>query len=129
MRLDPIPYCLSKYINVNVFQSFEPNAIPRYFRLALRILAHAEYSIYLYKGNEYHLSKTYNVAGQKDIYVKLLRQLIDDEISIDFDIMGNEKTKRRKELNQVVDNIDRMISDYFYLTQAQGFQFEHYQYF
>jgi hypothetical protein len=33
-RLNPIPYCRLKNINIDIFQRFELNAIPGYARLA-----------------------------------------------------------------------------------------------
>lgn len=96
---------------------------------ASRILGYAEYSVYLYKYYENNLTKTYDINKQKYLYIKSLRQLIDDESKIDNETLGQEKIKRNKELNSVVDKIDRAITDNFYLRRAQEFQYEHYQYY
>jgi hypothetical protein len=95
----------------------------------IRILGYAEYSVYLYKHYESNLSKTYDISKQKDLYIKSLRQLIDDESTIDYESLGQEKIKRNKELNAIVDKIDKAITDNFYLRRAQEFQYGHYQYY
>jgi hypothetical protein len=92
-----------------------------------RILGYAEYSVYIltYGSDE----KTYDISKQKELYIKSLRQLIDDESKIDFESMGKEKIERTKELNKIVDDLNRLITDIFFLRRAQEFQYRHYQYF
>jgi len=92
-----------------------------------RILGYAEYSIYLNntdKDDYYH--KDYNIAKQKALYIGLLKQLINDEISTDYEITETDKTKRKKELIKIADEIGYLITEYFYLERAQEFQFSHY---
>lgn len=96
---------------------------------ASRILGYAEYSVCLYKYYENNLTKTYDIDKQKDLYIKSLRLLIDDESKIDNETSGQEKIKRNKELNTIVDKIDRAITDNFYLRRAQELQYEYYQYY
>lgn len=96
---------------------------------ASRILGYAEYSIYLYKYYENNLSKTYDISKQKALYIQSFRQLVNDEIQIDNETLAQEKTMRKKELNDIVGNIDKAITDNFYLRRAQEFQYEHYQYY
>lgn len=96
---------------------------------ATRILGYAEYSVYLYNYYENNLSKTYDISKQKDLYIKSLRQLIEDESKIDNETLGEEKLERNKELNTIVDKIDKAIIDNFYLRRAQEFQYGHYQYY
>ena len=94
-----------------------------------RIIGYAEYSIYTYSESENDLTKTYNISKQKEYYIKSLRQLIKDESSIDCDTIGKEKIIRNKELNKIVDEIDKLITDLYYLRTAQEFQYEHYDYY
>jgi hypothetical protein len=94
-----------------------------------RILGYVEFSIYLYKSYEGELSRTYDIAKQKGVYIQSLRQLVDDEIQNDNEMAEQEKTGRKKELNVIVDRIDKMITDNFDLRRAQEFQYEHYQYY
>jgi hypothetical protein len=96
---------------------------------ASRILGYAEYSVYLYNYYENKLSKTYDIGKQKDLYIKSLRQLIDDESTIDNETLGQEKIKRNKELNTIVSELEKALTDHFYLGQAQEFQYGHYQYY
>lgn len=95
-----------------------------------RILGYAEYSVYLYKQNETRpISKTYDIAKQKNIYINSLRQLISDEISIDVNTTGQDKIERVKRLNKIVDDIDKAITDNFYLRRTQDFHYGHYEYY
>ncbi|HEX3167942.1 MAG TPA: hypothetical protein VHQ93_16855, partial [Chitinophagaceae bacterium] len=95
-----------------------------------RILGYAEYSVYLFKQNEtYNISKTYNIATQKELYIKSLRQLVSDESKIDFNTTGQEKVERTKKLNRIIDDIDKAITDNFYLRRTQEFHYGHYEYY
>ena len=95
-----------------------------------RILGYAEFSIYLYKQNEtYGISKTYDITKQKGLYIKSLRQLISDESKIDFNTTGQEKIKRIKKLNKIVDDIDKEVIDNYYLRRTQDFHYGHYEYY
>jgi hypothetical protein len=117
------------YLNINsLFQHFQYGGT--YFgHQPSRILGYAEYSVYLYKEHENTLTKTYDISKQKEYYIKLLRQLIEDESKIGQETSVTEKIKSKKELNKIVDNIDREISDIFYLRRAQEFQYEYYEYY
>lgn len=94
-----------------------------------RIVGYAEYSIYLLPKKKEDIEKTYDISKQKELYIKSLRQLIEDESKIDFNTLGNDKIQRNKELNKIVDELNRLITDNFYLRRAQEFQHEHYEYY
>lgn len=95
-----------------------------------RILGYAEFSIYLYKQNEkYGNSKTYDITKQKKLYIQSLRQLISDESTIDFNALGKKKIERTRQLNKIVDEIDKAITDNFYLRRTQDFHYGHYEYY
>lgn len=94
-----------------------------------RIFGYVEYSIYLYSRSKDNFEKNYSIDKQKKIYIASLRQLIDDELSIDTNTFGEEKAKRRKKLNQTVDSLEKLITDIFYLRRAQQFQSEYYEYY
>lgn len=94
----------------------------------LRILGYAEYSVYLYSIKNDKFEKTYNIATQKTLYIKSLRQMVADESNMDFETLGEEKVKRTKMMNQIIDKLDSLITDVFYLRRAQAFQYEHYEY-
>jgi hypothetical protein len=118
------------YLNINsLFGYFEYGGT--YFaHQAARILGYAEFSIYLYKQNEpYGISKTYDITKQKELYIKSLRQLVSDESKIDFNATGQEKIERTKKLNKIVDEIDKAITDNFYLRRVQDFHYGHYEYY
>ncbi len=94
-----------------------------------RILGYAEYSIYLLPKDKNDIEKTYDISKQKNLYIKSLKQLIRDESKIDFYTLGKEKNKRTKKLYKIVDELDKLITDNFYLRRAQEFHYAHYEYY
>ena len=94
-----------------------------------RILGYAEYSVYLYSQSKDNIEKTYDISKQKELYIKSLRQLIDDESKIDNETLGNDKIARIKELNKIVDDLNKLITDNFYLRRTQEFHYGHYEYY
>lgn len=95
----------------------------------MRILGYAEYSIYLFPKEKNELEKTYDITKQKKLYIESLRQLIQDESKIDFETLGQEKIKRTKKLNEIVDEVDNLITDNFYLRRTQEFHYSNYEYY
>jgi hypothetical protein len=95
----------------------------------VRILGYAEYSIYLYPKNKNDIEKTYNISKQKELYINSLRQLIADESKIDYESVGKYKVERTKMLNKIVDELNLLITDNFYLRRAQEFHYRHYEYY
>lgn len=94
-----------------------------------RILGHAEYSVDLLKLAQQHgFEKSYDIEKQKRLYVRSLRQLIVDELSINHEIGKEEKSVKEKELNDIVDELDLLITDIFYLRRAQEFHYSQYEY-
>jgi hypothetical protein len=94
-----------------------------------RILGYAEYSIYILPKSKEDFYKTYDSTKQKRLYIRLLRQLIEDESKIDFETVGQDKIERIKKLNTIVDELDKLITDLFYLNEAQNFHYEHYGFY
>jgi hypothetical protein len=94
-----------------------------------RILGYAEYSIYLLPKTKARISKTYDITKQKALYIQSLRQLIEDENKIDSNMLGEDTRARMKELNEIVDELDRLMTDNFYLRRAQEFHYGHYEYY
>lgn len=90
-----------------------------------RIHGHAEYALYYYAENEW-LVKEYTIDKQKKIFLDGLRQRILDEEAHDFETLGDAKIIRRKELFQILDEMDKLIINFFYLKIAQEFQYTHY---
>lgn len=95
----------------------------------MRILGYAEYSIYLFPKEKEEIEKTYDITKQKELYIKSLRQLIDDESKIDFETLGQEKTTRSRKLNAIVDELEKLITDNFYLRRTQEFHYSNYEYY
>ncbi len=92
-----------------------------------RIEGYAEFSVYWFRHYEDYFDKTYNITKQKQFYIAGLKQLIIDEVGIDNNLISeNEKSKRRKELFKLVENLNKEITDNFYLRMAQSFQSNHY---
>lgn len=75
------------------------------------------------------VEKTYKIDRQKSLFIKSLRQLIDDENEIDFNTLEKDKSDRVKKLNTIIDELDILITDLFYLRRAQEFQYVNYEYY
>jgi hypothetical protein len=114
------------YLNINsVFATIQHGGT--YFgHQSGRIVGYAEYAVYLYKDSEQQHHKNYDIRKQKGLYVRSLRQLVADMIRADPESTEQQKTGRIKELNLLVDNIDKDITDIFYLRQAKEFQNRYY---
>jgi len=94
-----------------------------------RIVGYAEYSVFILPKDKKGYTKTYEIIPQKKLYIKSLRQLIDDESTIDNNTIGQDKILRIKKLNKIIDELDNLITDNFYLRRAQEFHYEHYEYY
>lgn len=117
------------YSNINLlFRHFQYGGT-YFMHQSRRILGYAEYSIYLMPKTKQDVEKTYDIAKQKNLYIKSLRQLVEDESKIDFNSQGEDKIDRYKELYKIVDNLDGLITDNFYLRRAQEFHYGHYEYY
>jgi len=90
----------------------------------LRIPGYAEYSVSLCANTAF--AKRYTIDAQKNLYIKSLRQLISDEISVDREIAVSERMQVKKDLFKTVDRIGGLITNYFYLKRAQEFQSSNY---
>jgi hypothetical protein len=94
---------------------------------ASRIAAYTEYSVYWYAKSKDFFTKNYAISKQKQYYIGSLKQLIKDEVSIDNEVIGSRlKRERILEFNKLVDDLNNLITDNFYLKQAQAFHYSHY---
>jgi len=93
-----------------------------------RILGYAEYSIYLLNSDKDYgdFKKSYDIKKQKAFYIALLKQTIEDEVNNDTETLPKDKPIRKKELLKTVDEINSLITDYFYLKMTQQFQNSNY---
>ena len=92
-----------------------------------RIEGYAEFSVYWFSHYEDYFDRPYDITKQKEFYIAELKQLILDEEKIDYNTNGKkEKAERRKKLFQKVDNLNKLITDNFYLRMAKSFQSDHY---
>jgi len=92
-----------------------------------RILGDAEYAVSLYpKNKDDYYTKTYNIAAQKELYIKALKQLIDDELSINHELSKKHRVMTKAELYKTVVEIEGLITEYYYLKMAQRFQYTKY---
>tara|TARA_Y100000815_G_scaffold103749_2_gene92664 strand:+ start:39457 stop:40254 length:798 start_codon:yes stop_codon:yes gene_type:complete len=101
------------------------------------IAAYAEYAIYNYvMYNEIIYDKKYSIEKQKDLYVQLLKQKIEDELNAYEKVKGNqysylETTEERKEYKKqtlsYVDELEELIETHHDLKIAQEFQYKYYE--
>ena len=93
-----------------------------------RLNAFAEYSIYLLSINKEYFEKKYDFHKQKVLYIKLLKQYVADEESknVDYqiDLVENKPKaiERVKKLQEKIDVLEKLITNYFYLNQVQDFE-------
>jgi hypothetical protein len=90
-----------------------------------RIQGYAEYAVYSASG-DYYEDKKYDVTKQKQIFSQSLKQKILDEEKVDFNTLGAQKLARRKVLMQMVNKLENLITNYFFLKKAQEFQYGYY---
>lgn len=114
------------YSAINNFSSYLESGGTYFGHMQKRILAYAEYSVCLFSDYKEYFIKSYDISKQREIFIKSLRQQILDESSINLDFQGEKKIERDVELNKIVDSIEKFISDYFYLKQAQEFLYRYY---
>jgi hypothetical protein len=98
-----------------------------------RLNADAEYSIYqLVIGKEYY-EKKYDFQKQKDLYIKTVIQYVADEESQNVyyqeDLMNDKKraNERVKQLQDKINSLQKLITNYFYLNQVQNFEITYYK--
>lgn len=91
-----------------------------------RIYAYATYAVYIYgkQPNE----KSYPADKEKKFFIGGLKQKVLDDEQYNFDaaVDAAAKKKRKEELLKLVDGLDQLITDHFYLEEAQEFQYSHY---
>lgn len=90
-----------------------------------RLYAHAEYALHQFADNEW-LVKKYDIGKQKKLFLDSIRQRVLDEEEYDNYTLGNAKLVRRKEIFGLIDKMDKLITNFFYLKVAQEFQYANY---
>lgn len=92
-----------------------------------RIEGYAEFSVYWFKHYEDYFDRSYDISKQKGYYIGGLKQLIIDEVTNDESIFGlKEKLEQQEKLFKKVDELNRLITDNFYLRMAKSFQSGYY---
>jgi hypothetical protein len=93
-----------------------------------RILAYAEYAIYLKADNGEYYDKKYSINNQKQIFIHLLTQKLNDEIDDNNNngLTPNDKASLKKRLFKKVADLNELILDEFSLKSIQEFDYSHY---
>lgn len=91
-----------------------------------RIPAYVEYSLHLYGSNKEFYTKEYAINRQKQLFINMLRQFITDELGVNYEHSPEDKEETRKILVTVVNDIESLITDFFFLSQAQEFRHANY---
>lgn len=94
-----------------------------------RLLGEVEYSIYLMPKDKNELRKKYAIEKQTQLYSQGLRQLVADETVNNEEIEPQRRLSQIKRLNKVIDDINQLITDNFYLRRVQYFQSNYYEYY
>lgn len=93
-----------------------------------RLLGDAEYSIHLLAGQKEYYTKKYDFNTQKKLFIESLKQYIVDEESqnVENEIDKVEAKVRAKEFEKRINIINKLTTNYFYLSQIQKFEFNNY---
>ncbi len=92
-----------------------------------RIRGYAAYSIYTYAHYKDDFDKPYSVEEQKKLYIASLKQMINDEVSHNNDLLPEEhKKKVIVYLSKSTKDLNVLITDNLYLEEAREFQYSHY---
>lgn len=91
-----------------------------------RIRGYSEYAIYRLNKYENELVKPYDISKQRELFINLLNQRIEDEIQIDNGSGKQEKLNEKKALFELTDKLKTLILDSYYLNEALEFQNSHY---
>lgn len=92
-----------------------------------RIEGYAEFSVYWFKHHKDYFERPYNISKQKAYYIGGLKQLIVDELRNDESTFGlKQKAAQQEKLFKKVDDLDKLITDNFYLRMAKSFQSGYY---
>lgn len=92
-----------------------------------RIYAYAAYAVYVYD-KSYYDEKSYPITKEKSFFIGGLKQkVLDDELyNFEEAIETVAKKQRREELLKIIGQLDKLITDGFYLAEAQKFQYSNY---
>jgi len=84
-----------------------------YRHVYFRICAYVEYSIS--QGTDVDsYERTYNISNQKRLYINSLKQRIIDELNTTMEVPDKTKPKLKKELFKTVNQIDGLITNFYY---------------
>jgi len=93
----------------------------------LRILGYAEYAVNDGKENDFY-KNVYTIKKQRSLYIQSLKQLIDDEIMFNKESTAEQKTTYELEEYKLVEKINKLLTNYFYLENARKFQYTNYSF-
>lgn len=91
-----------------------------------RILGYAEYALYCYQLDSSYYQSSYLITTQKKLFIQSLRQQIADELQNNYDFTEVDKVKLKKKLLATVSDLDKMITNKFYLKEAMKFEYSYY---
>jgi hypothetical protein len=80
-----------------------------------------EYSIYRYSKNEDNLQQAADISKPKKAFLNSLIKTIND-------LGATDSKEYRLEVSKIVDQLNVLITDYFYLKEAQQFCRDFYNY-
>lgn len=94
-----------------------------------RLVGYAEYSLYMYPTylNGLDLMGTYDIKPQQKLFIQTLKQMADDELSIDiYDAIIETREERTENFYRIINDLDNLITDKFLLRAAQEFLYSKY---
>jgi hypothetical protein len=91
-----------------------------------RIIGYAEYSVHVYSYDRKLFEAPYDITKQKELFLKYLRQKISDELNANEEPGSINSDQRRQLLYDEVNELSELITNHFYLRNAQEFLFSNY---
>lgn len=110
------------YSDMNTLFRYLSNGGNYFGHQEIRLVAEAEYSVYLNSCDHYSKNAC-DISKEKKHYIQSLRQKIKDEVNADTGLPNQEKINR---INDWADKIDSLITNKFYLSSVQYFQYKYY---
>ncbi|WP_433834971.1 hypothetical protein [Flavobacterium anhuiense] len=98
-----------------------------------RLNACVEYSIYQLATRKEYFEKDYDFRKQKELYIKTIIQYVKDEESQNGDYQQDLKSnikranEREEALQEKITILEKLITNYFYLSQVQNFEITYYR--
>ncbi|MEZ4850355.1 MAG: hypothetical protein R3B93_17430 [Bacteroidia bacterium] len=91
-----------------------------------RIYGYVEYAIYSMNQPNSQRSRSADIRGDKITFIGELREMVMEEITLDESISETQKLRKKETVEQMLTDLDQLITNRFLLKSAQEFQDRYY---